>query len=91
MEYSSEYHGKIFSCLWFWKVIVYYCIQMPTTIEDLEAAIDETTSQANSILLLNQNILKEYEDRQRKVIPFDILFFLTLPTLFFDLSPILAT
>ncbi|KAL6125214.1 hypothetical protein ACLB2K_073273 [Fragaria x ananassa] len=42
-------------------------LEMPTTIEDLEAAIDETTSQANSILLLNQNILKEYEDRQRKI------------------------
>ncbi|KAL6129720.1 hypothetical protein ACLB2K_073069 [Fragaria x ananassa] len=42
-------------------------LEMPTTIEDLEAAIDETTSQGNSILLLNQNILKEYEDRQRKI------------------------
>ncbi|KAM5552127.1 structural maintenance of chromosomes protein 5 [Rosa sericea] len=42
-------------------------LEMPTTIEDLEAAIEETASQANSILLLNHNILKEYEDRQRKI------------------------
>ncbi|XP_050387730.1 structural maintenance of chromosomes protein 5 isoform X2 [Argentina anserina] len=42
-------------------------LQMPTTIEDLEAAIEETASQASSILLLNHNILKEYEDRQRKI------------------------
>lgn len=40
---------------------------MPTTIEELEAAIQENISQANSILFLNQNILKEYEDRQQKV------------------------
>lgn len=41
---------------------------MPTTIEELEAAIQENISQANSILFLNHNILKEYEDRQRQVI-----------------------
>ncbi|KAM2601544.1 hypothetical protein COP2_040892 [Malus domestica] len=42
-------------------------LEMPTTIEELEAAIQENISQANSILFLNQNILKEYEDRQQKI------------------------
>ncbi|XP_068328844.1 structural maintenance of chromosomes protein 5 isoform X2 [Pyrus communis] len=42
-------------------------LEMPTTIEELEAAIHENISQANSILFLNQNILKEYEDRQQKI------------------------
>lgn len=40
---------------------------MPTTIEELEAAIQDTIYQANSILFLNHNILEEYESRQRKV------------------------
>lgn len=64
---------------------------MPTTIEDLEAAIEETASQANSILLLNHNILKEYEDRQRKVIPFAIFacsFF--FPSPLFPLSSLMC-
>ncbi|ONI20553.1 hypothetical protein PRUPE_2G022000 [Prunus persica] len=42
-------------------------LEMPTTIEELEAAIQENISQANSILFLNHNILKEYEDRQRQI------------------------
>lgn len=42
-------------------------VQMPKTIEDLEAAIQDTLSQANSILFLNNNILKEYEERQQKI------------------------
>lgn len=42
-------------------------VQMPGTIEELEAAIQDTVSQANSILFLNHNILEEYESRQRKV------------------------
>lgn len=40
---------------------------MPTTVEELEAAIQELISEANSILFLNDNILEEYESRQRKV------------------------
>ncbi|PNX99869.1 structural maintenance of chromosomes protein 5-like, partial [Trifolium pratense] len=40
---------------------------MPTTIEELEAAIQDTTSQANSILFVNSNILEQYEDRQRQI------------------------
>lgn len=70
---------------------------MPTTIEDLEAAVEENISQANSILFLNHNILKEYEDRQRKVIfcylclPFFFFSFTLLPSLTCQLSPILAT
>lgn len=39
---------------------------MPTTVEELEAAIQDNISQANSILFLNPNILAEYEDRQRQ-------------------------
>ncbi|XP_068658656.1 structural maintenance of chromosomes protein 5 [Aristolochia californica] len=42
-------------------------LQMPTTIEELEAAIQDNISQANSILLLNHNILEEYGNRQRKI------------------------
>ncbi|KAF5946156.1 hypothetical protein HYC85_016384 [Camellia sinensis] len=42
-------------------------LEMPTTIEELEAAIQDTISQANSIFLLNHNILEEYESRQKKI------------------------
>lgn len=41
---------------------------MPTTIEELEATIQDTISQANSILFVNHNILEQYEDRQRQVL-----------------------
>lgn len=40
---------------------------MPTTIEELEAAIQDNVSQANSILFLNHNVLEEYEHRQNQV------------------------
>ncbi|KAH1032868.1 hypothetical protein J1N35_045042 [Gossypium stocksii] len=42
-------------------------LQMPTTIEELEAAIQDNISQANSIVFLNQNILQEYEDRRCQI------------------------
>ncbi|KAL7120493.1 hypothetical protein ACP275_02G126400 [Erythranthe tilingii] len=42
-------------------------LKMPTTVEDLEAAIQDTISEANSILFLNHNILEEYESRQKKI------------------------
>ncbi|KAK2440243.1 structural maintenance of chromosomes protein [Trifolium repens] len=42
-------------------------LEMPTTIEELEAAIQDTTSQANSILFVNSNILEQYEIRQRQI------------------------
>ncbi|XP_076928090.1 structural maintenance of chromosomes protein 5-like [Bidens hawaiensis] len=42
-------------------------LQMPSTIEELNAAIQDITSQANSILFLNHNILEEYERRQKKI------------------------
>lgn len=42
-------------------------LKMPTTIEDLEAAIQDNITQANSILFLNHNILEEYENRQHKI------------------------
>ncbi|KAA8515642.1 hypothetical protein F0562_018747 [Nyssa sinensis] len=41
-------------------------LEMPTTIEELEAAIQDNISQANSILFLNHNILEEYERLQRQ-------------------------
>lgn len=41
---------------------------MPTTIEELEASIQEYTAEANSILSLNRNVLEEYEHRQCEVI-----------------------
>jgi len=47
---------------------------MPTTIEELEAAIQDTTSQANSILFVNSNILEQYEARQRQVL-FNVVVF----------------
>ncbi|KAL0919272.1 hypothetical protein M5K25_011358 [Dendrobium thyrsiflorum] len=40
---------------------------MPATVEELEAAIQDGISEANSILFLNQNILQEYESRQQKI------------------------
>uniref|UniRef100_A0A1D1YS75 Structural maintenance of chromosomes protein 5 n=1 Tax=Anthurium amnicola TaxID=1678845 RepID=A0A1D1YS75_9ARAE len=42
-------------------------LEMPGTIEELEVAIEDTISQANSILFLNQNILEEYQARQNKI------------------------
>ncbi|KAK3006360.1 hypothetical protein RJ639_016613 [Escallonia herrerae] len=42
-------------------------LQMPGTVEELEAAIQDTISQANSIFFLNHNILEEYERRQQKI------------------------
>lgn len=42
-------------------------LEMPTTIEELAAAIQDNISQANSIFLLNQNILQEYEHRQQQI------------------------
>lgn len=42
-------------------------LEMPTTIEDLVVAIQDTTSEANSILFLNHNILEEYRSRQNKI------------------------
>ncbi|KAI9116670.1 hypothetical protein K1719_012328 [Acacia pycnantha] len=42
-------------------------LEMPTTIEDLEAAIQDTTSQANSILFVNHNVLEQYENRERQI------------------------
>lgn len=42
-------------------------LQMPSTIEELNAAIQDITSQANSILFLNHNILEEYERRRKKI------------------------
>ncbi|XP_072953823.1 structural maintenance of chromosomes protein 5 isoform X1 [Typha angustifolia] len=42
-------------------------LQMPGTIEELEVAIQDNLSEANSILFLNQNILQEYESRQRQI------------------------
>ncbi|KAK4379719.1 hypothetical protein RND71_001581 [Anisodus tanguticus] len=41
--------------------------EMPSTIEELDAAIQDTISQANSILFLNHNVLEEYETRQKKI------------------------
>ena len=49
---------------------------MPTTIEELEAAIQDNISQANSILFLNNNILEEYEHRKRQVVFSHLLYLL---------------
>jgi hypothetical protein len=40
---------------------------MPTTLEELETAIQDTESEANSMLFLNQNVLQEYQNRQHEV------------------------
>uniref|UniRef100_A0A7N0USJ7 Structural maintenance of chromosomes protein 5 n=1 Tax=Kalanchoe fedtschenkoi TaxID=63787 RepID=A0A7N0USJ7_KALFE len=42
-------------------------LEMPTTIEELDAAIQDNISQANAILFVNQNVLKEYEERQIQI------------------------
>lgn len=47
--------------------LVFFSTQMPTTIEELEAAIQDTTSEANSILFVNHNVLEQYETRERQV------------------------
>ena len=58
---------------------------MPATIEDLEAAIQDTVSQANSVYLLNHNILEEYESRQKKVNPTFFIFFLLFPCFIYNM------
>jgi hypothetical protein len=40
---------------------------MPRTVEELETAIQDTELEANSMLFLNQNVLQEYQNRQREV------------------------
>ncbi|RYQ95240.1 hypothetical protein Ahy_B08g090309 isoform C [Arachis hypogaea] len=42
--------------------------EMPTTIEDLSNAIQETISEARAIFTLNNNALEEYEYRRQKVL-----------------------
>lgn len=42
-------------------------LEMPTTIEDLEAAIQDIASQANSILFVNETVLADYERRQKQI------------------------
>lgn len=42
-------------------------LEMPTTIEELDASIQDNISQANSIVFLNRNVLQEYEERQREI------------------------
>lgn len=42
-------------------------VKLPATVEELEAAIHETISQANSILFHNPNVLEQYESRQAKI------------------------
>ncbi|CAM0872704.1 unnamed protein product [Alopecurus aequalis] len=40
--------------------------KMPATVEELEGAIQDTESEANSMMFLNQNVLQEYQNRQRE-------------------------
>uniref|UniRef100_A0A0D9XTG6 Structural maintenance of chromosomes protein 5 n=1 Tax=Leersia perrieri TaxID=77586 RepID=A0A0D9XTG6_9ORYZ len=40
---------------------------MPTTIEELDSAIQDIESEANSMLFLNQNVLLEYQNRQHEI------------------------
>ncbi|GAB2216841.1 hypothetical protein Droror1_Dr00024621 [Drosera rotundifolia] len=42
-------------------------LEMPSTIEELDASIQDNMLQANSIIFLNQNILAEYEERRKKI------------------------
>jgi hypothetical protein len=42
-------------------------LQMPTTIEELDCAIQGIESEANSMLFLNQNVLLEYQNWQHEV------------------------
>ncbi|KAL5203163.1 hypothetical protein ABZP36_014115 [Zizania latifolia] len=42
-------------------------LKMPTTIEELDGAIQDTESEANSMLFLNQNVLQEYQNRQHEI------------------------
>lgn len=78
---SYEYDEWCFFVMWIWWVMTHLhaYMQMPTTIEELEAAIQDTLSQANSTLSLNQNVVEEYEHRQGKVMleSWDYLFFIS--------------
>ncbi|KAL6654075.1 hypothetical protein ACP70R_007540 [Stipagrostis hirtigluma subsp. patula] len=42
-------------------------LEIPNTVEELEAAIQDTESEANSMLFLNLNVLQEYQNRQREI------------------------
>ncbi|KAL5543600.1 hypothetical protein UlMin_007384 [Ulmus minor] len=42
-------------------------LEMPTTIEELEAAIQDNISQANAIHFLNRNILEEYDHQKQQI------------------------
>lgn len=42
-------------------------LQMPATIEELDCAIQDTESEANSMFFLNQNVLLEYQNRKHEV------------------------
>jgi len=57
---------------------------MPTTIEELKEAIQDTISQANLILFVNPNIVEEYEDRQREVLLIVVIFvcYFHVPSIF---------
>lgn len=70
----------IISMLFVVKLFFHYYLQMPTTIEELEAAIQDNISQANSIFFINQNILQEYEHRQQQVLFFHLLHLYSLVT-----------
>lgn len=59
---------------------LYMCYQMPKTVEELDAAIQDNISQANAILFLNHNILEEYEHLHRQVTFLHILFDLLVVT-----------
>ncbi|GLJ07233.1 hypothetical protein SUGI_0062420 [Cryptomeria japonica] len=41
--------------------------EMPETVEELEAAIQDCTAQANAVMFLNPNVLDEYERRCEKI------------------------
>lgn len=49
---------------------------MPKTVEELEAAIQDIESEANSMLFLNQNVLQEYQNRQHEVSKCLVLLFI---------------
>uniref|UniRef100_A0A0E0F6V4 Structural maintenance of chromosomes protein 5 n=1 Tax=Oryza meridionalis TaxID=40149 RepID=A0A0E0F6V4_9ORYZ len=41
--------------------------KMPATIEELDCAIQDTESEANSMFFLNQNVLLEYQNRKHEI------------------------
>ncbi|AQK66397.1 Structural maintenance of chromosomes protein 5 [Zea mays] len=69
IELDTKIIYYILKCKTYFGLSLFYGFtnKMPTTLEELETAIQDTESEANSMLFLNQNVLQEYQNRQHEV------------------------